>query len=99
MIVFDDQIADILSDNILLIYYLLDKKLNVSLVVTTQSCFTGPKNIRPDSTHYFVLKTPTKRELQQIAFNISSDINSQVSTLWIFIKNILHLQALISAYF
>ena len=34
-----------------------------------------PKNIRIISAHYFIMKTPNKRELQQIAFNYSSDID------------------------
>ena len=36
-----------------------------------------PENIRLNSTHYFIMKIPSIRELQQIAFNHSSDINSQ----------------------
>ena len=36
-----------------------------------------PKNIRLNSTHYFVMKIPNKRELQQVAFNHSSDIYFQ----------------------
>ena len=43
----------------------------------TQSYFAVPKNIRPNSTHYFVMKIQNKRELQQIAFNQSSDIDFQ----------------------
>ena len=35
------------------------------------------KNIRPNSTHYFIMKLPNKRELQQAAFHHSSDINCQ----------------------
>ena len=34
-----------------------------------------PKNIRLNSTHYFIMKIPNKRELQQIAYNHSSDID------------------------
>ena len=33
------------------------------------------KNIRLNSTHYFVMKIPNKRELQQITINHSSDID------------------------
>ena len=33
------------------------------------------KNVRLNSTHYFVLKIPNKQELRQIAFNHSSDID------------------------
>ena len=43
----------------------------------TQSYFAVPKNIRLNSTHYFVMKIPNKRKLQQIAFNHSSDIDFQ----------------------
>ena len=39
---------------------------------------TVPKNTRLKSTHYFVMKIPNKRELQQIAFNHSSDIEFKV---------------------
>ena len=35
------------------------------------------KNIRLNSAHYFVMKIPNKRDLQQIAFNYSSDIDFQ----------------------
>ena len=48
-------------------------KLNISLVFVTQSSFAVQKNIRLNSTHYFII--PNKRELQQIAFNHSSDID------------------------
>ena len=33
------------------------------------------KNIRQNSTRYFILKTPNKRELLQIAFNHLLDID------------------------
>ena len=39
--------------------------------------FAVPKNIRLNSTHYFAMKIPNKRGLQQIAFNHSSDIDFQ----------------------
>ena len=42
-----------------------------------QSYFAIPKNIRLNSTHYFVIKIPNKRELQQTVFNHSSDIDFQ----------------------
>ena len=50
-------------------------KLNISLVFITQSYLAIPKIIRPNSTHYFVMKIPNKRELQQITVNNSSDID------------------------
>ena len=38
---------------------------------------TIQKNIKLNSMHYFVIKIPNKIELQQIAFNHSSDIYFQ----------------------
>ena len=43
----------------------------------TQFYFAVPKNIRLNTTHYFIIKIPNKRELQQIAFNHSSDTDFQ----------------------
>ena len=78
LIVFDDTIADMLSNKklnpIVTELFIRERKLNISLVFITQSYFVVPKNIRLNSTHYFVMKIPNKREIQQIAFNHSSDI-------------------------
>ena len=60
------MIADVLSNKNLFIKI---RELNIYLVFTTQSYFAVSKNIRLNSTHYFVMKIPSKRELQQIAFN------------------------------
>ena len=57
--------------------FIRGRKLNISLVFITQSYFAVPENIRLNSTHYFVMKVPSKRQLQQIAFNHSSDIDFQ----------------------
>ena len=53
------------------------RKLNISLVFITKFYLAVPRSIRLNSTHYFSMKIPNKRELQQIAFNNSSDINFQ----------------------
>ena len=42
-------------------------KFNISLVFISQSYFKVPKTIRLNATHYFIMKIPNKRELQQIA--------------------------------
>ena len=42
--------------------FIRGRKLNISLVFITKSYFTVPKNIRLNSTHYFVMKIPNKRE-------------------------------------
>ena len=55
--------------------FLRGRKLNIYLVFITQSYFSVPKNIRINSTHYFVMKIRNKEELQQISFNHASDID------------------------
>ena len=50
-------------------------KLNISVVFITQSYFKVPKDVRLNSTHFFMTTIPNKRELQQIALNHSSDID------------------------
>ena len=81
LIVFDDMIADMLSNKklnqIVTELFIRERKLDVSLVFITQSYFDVPKNIKLNPTHYFVIKIPNKRELQQFAFNYSSDIDFQ----------------------
>ena len=57
--------------------FIRGRKLNISLVFITQSYFAVPKNIRLNSAYYFVMKISNKRELQQIAFNYSSDTDLQ----------------------
>ena len=75
------MIADMLSNKkvnpIVTELFIRGRKFNISLVFMTESYFAVPKNIRLNSTHYFVVKIPNKRELQQIAFNHSSDIEFQ----------------------
>ena len=55
--------------------FLRGTKLNISLVFILQSYFKVPKTIRLNATHYFIMKTPNKRELQQMPSNHSSDID------------------------
>ena len=50
-------------------------KINISLVFITQSYFSERKDVRLNSTHYFILKVNNKRELQNIAMNHSADIH------------------------
>ena len=74
-------IADILSDKkinpILADLFIRGRELNISLVFIIQSYFAVATNIRLNSTHYLVIKIPNKKELQQSAFNHSSDIDFQ----------------------
>ena len=78
MIVFDDIIADMLNmrlNPIVSELCIRGRKVNISLVFITQSYFAVPKNLRLNSTHYFIMKILNKQGLQQIAFNHSSDID------------------------
>ena len=50
-------------------------KLNISTVFITQSYFSVPKDIRLDSTHYWIMKIKNKREIQNIAINHFADID------------------------
>ena len=70
LIVFDDMMADMLSNKkinpVVTELFIRDRKLSIPLVFITQSYFAVPKNIRLKSTHYFIMKTPTKPEIQQL---------------------------------
>ena len=81
LIVFDDMIADMIIskklNSIVTELFIRGRKLNISLAFITQSYFKVPKDVRLNSTHFFIMKIPNKRELQQIALNHSSDINSK----------------------
>ena len=55
--------------------FIRGRKLNISIVFITQSYFKVPKDARLNSTHFFIMKIPNKRELQQIALNHSSDFD------------------------
>ena len=79
LIVFDDMIADMISNKILnpivTELFLRGRKLNISIVFITESYFKVPKDVRLNSTHFYIMKIPNKRELQHIALNRSSDID------------------------
>ena len=78
LIVFDDMIADMLSNRKLnptvTALFISSRKLNISLDFITQSYFTFPYNKRLNPMHYFIMKTPSKRKLHQITFNHLPDI-------------------------
>ena len=76
--VFDDMICLVMKKpNSEITEFIRGRKLNISLVFITQLFSAVSKNIRLNLTHYFVMKIPNKRELKQIAFNHSSDIDFQ----------------------
>ena len=55
--------------------YLLEGKTKRFSCFYHTILFYCTKNIRLNSTHYFIIKIPIKRELQQIPFNYSLDID------------------------
>ena len=81
LIVFDVIIADVIQNkqlnSIATQLFIRGRKLNISLVFITQSYFKVPKDIKLNTSHFFIAKIPSKRELQQIAINHSSDINTK----------------------
>ena len=79
LIMFDDMIADIMTNKrfqaMIIELFIRCKKLNISLVFITQSYFSVPKDVRLNSTHYFIMKINNRKELQNIAINHSADID------------------------
>ena len=55
--------------------FIRGRKLNISIVFVTQSYFKVPKDVTLNSSHFFIMKIPNEREIQQIATNHSSDID------------------------
>ena len=62
LIVFDDMIADMINNkklnSIVTELFIRGRKLNISLVFITQSYFKVPKDVRLNSTHFFIMKIP-----------------------------------------
>ena len=79
LIVFDDMIADMINNKklnpVVTELFIRGRKLNISIVFITQSYLKVSKDVRINSTHFFITRIPNKRELQQIALNHSSDID------------------------
>ena len=81
LIVFDDTVADRINNkklnSVTTDLFFRGRKINIYLVFIIQSYFKVPKDVRLNSTHFFILKIPNKGELQQIAVNHSLDISSK----------------------
>ena len=60
-IVFHDMIADMLKNKklqpVVTELFISGRKQNKSLVFIPQSCFAVPRNIRLNSTHFFIIET------------------------------------------
>ena len=81
LIVFDDMIADMIHNkklnSIVTELFIRGRKLNISLVFITQSHFKVPKDVRLNTTHFFISKIQNRSELREIAINHSSDISTK----------------------
>ena len=79
LIVFDDTIADIMTNKkfqaMVKELFIRCRKLNISLVFIKQSYFSVPKDVRLNLTHYLTMKINNRKELQNIAINHSADID------------------------
>ena len=67
LIVFDDMINNKKLNPVVTELFISARKLNISIVLITQSYFKLPKDVRLISTHFFIIKIPNKRGFQQIA--------------------------------
>ena len=67
LIVFDDMIADIMTNKkfqaIIKELFIRCRKLNISLVFITQSYFSVPKDVRLNATHYLIMKINSKKRI------------------------------------
>ena len=81
LIVFDDIIADMINNkkltSVVTELFIRGRKLNIFLVFLTQLCFKVPKDIKVNTTYFFISKIPNKREFREIAINDSSDISAK----------------------
>ena len=79
LIVFDDVIADIMTNKtfqaIIKELFIRCRKLSISLVFIRQSYFSVPKEAILNATHYLIMKINNRKDLQQIAINHSADID------------------------
>ena len=79
LIVLDEMISNMLRNKklnpVITELFIRNRKLNISLAFIAQCYFAVSKIISLNSTHYYIIKIPKKRELQQIAFNDLLDID------------------------
>ena len=81
LIFFDDMIADMIHNeklnSVVTELFIRGRKLNISLVFITQSYFKVPKDVRLNTSYFFIAKIPNKRELQQITMQNKMKLKEQ----------------------
>ena len=79
LIFFYDIIADMINNKklnpMVTELFIRGRKLNISIDFIPKSYFKVPKDVRINSTHFFITKFPNKRELHELALNHLSDID------------------------
>ena len=64
------MIADMISNNklnpIVTELFIRGRKLNISIVFIMQSYFKVPKDVRLNSTHFFIMKIPNKEDFNKL---------------------------------
>ena len=69
------MIADMINnknlDSIVTEFFIRGRRLNISIIFITQSCFKLPKDLRLilNSTHFFIMKIPNKRDSNSTSTN------------------------------
>ena len=91
LIVFDDMNADMHNNrkfsSLVTVLFIRCRRISIYLAFVSQFYLKVRKDVRLNITNYVIMKNPNKEEVEQIAYNHSSDIN--LKTLWIFTKNVL----------
>ena len=81
MLIVFDMITDMINNkklnSIVTELFIRVRELYIFLVFITKSYFKVPKDVRLNSTHFFIMKILNKSELQQNARNHSSDISTK----------------------
>ena len=80
LIVFDDMTSDMINNKKktnprVAELFISGRKLNISIIFITKFYFRVPKDVRLNSTHFFIMKISNKKELQRIALDHSSDLD------------------------
>ena len=82
LIVFNDMTADIMTNKrfeaIIKELFIRYSKLNISLVLITQSYFSVPKEVRLNSRHYLMMRIHNKRELKKLLLIIQQILTTKM---------------------
>ena len=82
-----DMINNKKPNSIVTELFVRGRKLNISLIFITRSYFKVPKDVRINTSHFFIMKIPNKRELHKLHRIIHPILIIKI--LLMFIKNIL----------